>query len=78
MLFTILFCVLMIAVFGKILLFAIKATWAILKVVGILVLLPIALILLVCFGLIYIALPILAVIGIVVLIKAIAERPRTA
>ncbi len=78
MLFTILFCILMIAVFGKILLFAIKATWAVLKVVGILVILPVALVALVCFGLIYVALPILAVIGVVVLIKALCDKKATA
>lgn len=66
---TFLFTFLMLIVFGRILIFAIKATWGISKIVFSLVLLPLCLVGLVLKGLITIALPLLAIIGLVVLIK---------
>lgn len=64
----ILFTILMIGVFGKLLSFAFKMTWGIIKVLGILVLIPVILIALVCAGLFYIALPLLVFIWFITLI----------
>lgn len=68
---TAIFVILMIAVFGKILKVALKASWALVKVVLGLGILPIALIVLAIVGLVKFALPILIIIGIVVLIKTL-------
>jgi hypothetical protein len=65
---SLLFFVLMIVVFGKILKFAIKATWSIAKIMVTLVFLPVILVGLVLAGLLTLALPILVVIGIVAFI----------
>lgn len=58
----------MIWIFGKILFFGIKAAWGISKLLITVVLLPLVLIVMVISGLIYIAFPILLVVGIVALI----------
>lgn len=65
---TIVFWVLMLMTFGKILKFAIKAAWGITKILVSLVFLPIALIFLVLQGLLLLALPILLVVGVISLI----------
>ena len=65
---TILFWILMLMTFGKILKFAIKATWGISKIIVSVVLLPIVLIALVLQGLVVLALPILVIIGVISLI----------
>ena len=65
---TILFFILLFIVFGKLLIFAIKATWSIAKICFIIGLLPLILVALVLSGLVALALPILVVIGIVSLI----------
>lgn len=65
---TILFWILMLMIFGKILKFAIKATWGISKIIVFVILLPIVLIALVLQGLVALALPILVVIGVISLI----------
>ena len=65
-----LFFVLMIIVFGKLVGFAIRATWGISKVLVSLVFLPLLLIGLVLEGLLYIAFPILIIVGIISLFKA--------
>ena len=65
---TLIFTILMFVVFGKLVLLAIKATWGITKVLFSLVFLPIILVLLVVGGLIYIALPVLVIVGIVTLL----------
>ena len=65
---SLLFFVLMIVVFGKILKFAIKATWSVAKIMVTLVFLPVILVGLVLAGLLTLALPILVVIGIVAFI----------
>ncbi len=62
---TLVFLILMIAVFGKLLIFAVKATWGITKILFTLVFFPLVLIGLVAAGLMYIALPILLVVGII-------------
>ena len=65
---TILFWVLMLMTFGKILKFAIKATWGLSKIIVSLVFLPLALIFLVLQGLTLLALPILAIVGVISLV----------
>ena len=61
----------MIMVFGKLIGFAIRAAWGISKVLVTLVFLPLILIGLVLGGLIYLALPILLVVGLVTLFKGL-------
>ena len=63
--FGLIFWILMLAVFGNILMFAIRMTWGITKVLFSLVLLPLALVVLVLGGLLRIAFPLLAVIGLI-------------
>jgi hypothetical protein len=58
----------MIAIFGRLLFFAIRLTWGMLKVAFSLVLLPLGLVGLVLRGLIRIALPVLIVVGIISLL----------
>lgn len=60
---TILFSMLMFFIFGKILVFAIRAAWGVSKVVVSLILLPLFLVGLVLVGLVKLALPILLIIG---------------
>ena len=64
-----LFTILMIMVFGKLIGLAIRAAWGISKVVVTLIILPILLIGLVLGGLIYLAFPILLIVGLVSLFK---------
>lgn len=60
---TLLFMVLMIVVFGKLLVFALKASWGIVKVLLTIVFLPLVLVCLVLAGLVYVAVPVLLVVG---------------
>ena len=62
---TFLFIVLSLVVFGKILGFAIKAAWGVSKIICSVVLLPLFLVCLVIIGLVELALPILAIIGLI-------------
>ena len=62
---TLFFLILMIAVFGKLLIFAVRATWGITKNFFTLVFFPLILIGLVAAGFLYIALPILLIVGII-------------
>lgn len=62
-LFTILFSVLVLIIFGKMLGFALKLSWGIVKILLTVVLLPLVLIGLVAVGLVYVAVPILIVVG---------------
>ena len=64
-----LFAILMIMVFVKLIGFAIRAAWGISKVLVTLVFLPLILIGLVLGGLIYLAFPILILVGLVALFK---------
>lgn len=68
---TLIFIILMLAVFGEMIGFSVKAAWGITKVLLYIVFLPIILIGLVFAGLVYVAVPILAIIGVITLIKAI-------
>lgn len=70
---TFIFCIALIWLIWKMIFLGIKMTWGIAKLVCVVVLLPVLLIGLVCVGLIYIALPVLVIAGIVVLVRGIAE-----
>lgn len=59
------FMVLLFMVFGKILVFAVKAAWGVTKIVCTVVLFPLILIGMVVGGLIKIALPVLLIVGVV-------------
>lgn len=59
------FGIMMVLIFGKILGFALKAAWGLSKIVCTVLLLPLLLVVLVIVGLIQIALPILLIVGIV-------------
>ncbi|WP_026489626.1 hypothetical protein [Butyrivibrio sp. XBB1001] len=61
---SLLFIILFFAVFGKMVSFAFKATWSIFKIVMYLVFLPMIIIGFVIGGFIYIAIPVLIIIGI--------------
>ncbi|MDO4555814.1 MAG: hypothetical protein Q4B70_11800 [Lachnospiraceae bacterium] len=66
---TLVFVILMIMVFGKLILLALRATWGIAKILTSFVLLPIVLIGLLLSGLVHIAVPVLVIVGIVSLLK---------
>lgn len=66
---TLLFMVLMIVVFGKLLIFALKASWGIAKVLLTIVFLPLVLVCLVLAGLVYVAVPILLVAGLCSMVR---------
>ena len=66
---TLLFVVLLLTIFGKLLIFAIKAAWGITKILLDIVLLPLIIIGMFAGGLTYLALIVLAIVGFVSLIK---------
>lgn len=66
---TLLFVVLLLTIFGKLLIFAIKAAWGITKILLDIVLLPLIIIGMFAGGLTYLALIVLAIVGLVSLIK---------
>lgn len=70
---TLIFIILMIMVFGKLLLWSIKAAWGITKILFTVVFLPIILIALALSGAIYIAIVLLIIGGIVALVKSATE-----
>ncbi len=65
---TIIFLLLMIVVFGKLIWFAIRAAWGITKVLFSIVFLPIVLIVLALSGLMVVALPVLIIVGLAALL----------
>ena len=69
--FTALFIILMFAVFGKMIIFAFKASWGILKVLLTIIIFPLFLIGLFFSGLVYIALILLLIAGIVSVVKSL-------
>ena len=71
---TALFIILMFAVFGKLILFAFKASWGILKVLLTIIIFPLFLIGLFVSGLVYIALTLLVIAGIVSVVKSLTEK----
>lgn len=66
--FYLIFWILMMVIFGKLLLFAVKATWGLTKIICTVVLLPLFLVALMLQGLFIIALPILLVVGLLTLL----------
>ena len=68
---TALFIILMFAVFGKLILLAFKASWGILKVLLTIIIFPLFLIGLFVSGLVYIALILLVIAGIVSVVKSL-------
>lgn len=71
---TLIFMILMVAIFGKMIGFAIKAAWGISKIICSIVLLPLFLVGLVLAGLIKIALPLLLIVGFISLLIPKAGR----
>ena len=67
---TLIFSILMIWIFGKLIGFALRAAWGVTKILFTFLFLPVVLIALVIGGLIYIALPLLLIIGVVGMIFA--------
>lgn len=67
---SLLFTICMLWVFGKLFFFGIRAAWGISKFILTIVLLPVFLVGLVIGGLIYIAFPILLVVGIVAMVSS--------
>lgn len=65
----ILFTIASIIVFFKLMIFAFKACWGITKVLAFLILLPLILIGMVCAGLVVFTFPILAIIGLITILK---------
>lgn len=68
---TALFIILIFAVFGKMIIFAFKASWGILKVLLTIIIFPLFLIGLFFSGLVYIALILLLIAGIVSVVKSL-------
>ena len=68
----ILFTIVSIIVFFKLMIFAVKACWGITKVLAFLILLPLILIGMVFAGLVVFTFPILAIIGLITVIKKVA------
>lgn len=68
MLFAIIFWVLLIAVFGRLIFFAFKLCWKVFKAVFLVILLPLALIAVFVRGFVYIAIAAVVVVGIISLI----------
>lgn len=70
---TIIFIAALIFVAWKMLVFGIKAAWGIAKILATVVLLPLFIVGLACIGLVYIAIPILVISGIVALIGSLVS-----
>lgn len=71
---SVLFTILMIGIFGKLIGFAFHAAWGLTKVVCTLVVLPVVLIVLVVAGFVALALPVLVIVGIVALGMGVFSR----
>lgn len=67
---TLCFIIMMFCVFGGLIGLAIRAAWGITKIVCSIILLPVALIVLVCVGLMKLAFPILVIVGICALLSS--------
>ena len=67
--FTVLFTILTFIVFGKLLIFAIKASWGLARILVTVIFLPLVLIGLLVAGLVYLAVPFLLIAGVVSLVK---------
>lgn len=67
---SLIFTVMMIVIFGKLALFALKATWGITKVVCTIILFPAVLVILAVSGCMFIALPVLMITGVALIVKS--------
>lgn len=67
---TILFFILFFLIFGKLFKFAMKATWSVMKAVVFIMVMPLMLMGMVLGGMVYIALPILLLVGFVSLLRS--------
>lgn len=67
---TLLFCILMFVVFGKLAVFAFRAAWGVTKILLCFVLAPLFLVILLISGLVYIAFPILIIVGVIGLVSS--------
>lgn len=67
--FTLLFTILTFIIFGKLLIFAVKASWGLARILVTVVFFPLVLIVLVVAGVIYLAVPLLLIAGVVSLVK---------
>lgn len=65
---TVIFLVLMLGVVWKLIVWSVRAAWGITKILFTVVFFPVVLIVMACAGLVYLAIPILIVVGIVALI----------
>ena len=70
---TLLFFLLFVMVFGKMLGFAFRATWGLFKVFLYIVFLPLILVGMVFGGLLYLAFPVLIIVGIITLIAGLTD-----
>lgn len=68
--FTVLFTILTFIVFGKLLIFAVKASWGLARILVTVLILPFLLIGLVVAGFIYLAVPLLVVAGVISFFKS--------
>ena len=66
---TLLFLIMFFGVFGKLASFAFRATWSMIKIFLFVFFLPAIVVMMVLGGLIYIALPVLVIVGIVSLVR---------
>ncbi|MBO6154770.1 MAG: hypothetical protein II091_04915 [Lachnospiraceae bacterium] len=73
MLLTIIMLICMIGIFGKLLGFAIKMAWGLTKILFSFIFLPFILLVCIFTGLFYIAVPVLALVGLFTLICAVAD-----
>lgn len=71
---TILFIILLIGVLWKLIVWSMRAAWGITKIVFTIVLMPVVLIVMALAGLIYLAVPILIIVGIVALLGSAKSR----
>ncbi len=71
--FTLIFFILFIMIFGKIIIFGVKAAWGIGKLLFSVVLLPLIILALFFAGLIYVAFIALVIVGMIALIKCIVD-----
>ena len=68
---TIISLVLFFIIFGKIMMFALKLGWGILKIVAYLIFLPAVILLMIFGGLLYIAIPLLIAVGLMTMIPKV-------
>ncbi len=68
-----LFMILMFMFFGKMIIFGIKAAWGLGKFVIGLILLPVLIVGVIAAGLVYLVLPLLAIAGVILLVRKAAE-----